>query len=102
MPTSILTSRSEFIDALAALRRGNVIVRPAADSDIYVLDGVRVLWSFKSLMHYGLITEFDNPVGFAGARYYRITETGRHFADEALAAWQARPLLERITLRLLG
>jgi hypothetical protein len=102
MSTSILTSRGEFVDALAALRRGNVIVLLSPDSDTYVLDGVRLLWSFPSLRDYGLIAEFQNPQGFKGARYYGITDAGRHFADEALAAWHAKPLLERLTIRLLG
>jgi len=101
-PTSILTSRGEFIDALAALRRGNFIVRLAPDADTCILDGVRLLWSFRSLMDYGLIAEFPNPQGFKGACYYRLTDTGRHFADEALAAWHAKPLLERLTIRLFG
>lgn len=102
MPTSILTNRGEFIDALASLCRGNVIVLLNDGSDTCVLDGVRLMWSFPSLMTYGLIAEFENPKGFAGASYYGITAVGREFADNALAAWRARPLHERLVIRLFG
>jgi hypothetical protein len=96
-----ITSRGEFIDALAALRRGGIIVR-LDDDDAVLLDGVRLMWSFDDLMHHGLVAEFSNPRGFAGARYYRMTDTGRSFADDALAAWRARPWLERLAIRLFG
>ncbi len=102
MPKPILTSRGEFIDALAALSRGNVIVRLDDGSDACVLDGVRLMWSFPSLISYGLIAEFQNIHGFGGARYYRLTAAGHQFADKALAAWRARPLLERLAIRLFG
>jgi len=98
----VITSRGEFIDALAALRRGGVLVRLDDGSDESLLDGVRLMWSFPDLMRHGLIAEFDNPHGFAGARYYRMTPVGRDFADEAIAAWRARPLLERLAIRLFG
>ena len=98
----VITSRGEFVDALAALRRGGILVRLADGSDECLLDGVRLMWSFPDLMRHGLISEFDNPAGFAGARYYRMTAVGRQFADDALAAWRARPLLERLAIRLFG
>lgn len=50
----------------------------------------------------GLIAEFDNPAGFEGLRYYRMTDAGRDFADRALAAWQARAWHERLAMRLFG
>jgi hypothetical protein len=102
MPTTILMSRGEFIDALAALSRGNVIALLDDSSDACVLDGVRLMWSFPSLIAYGLIAEYPNPDGFGGVRYYRMTAEGRQFATKALAAWRARPLLERLAIRLIG
>ena len=102
MSTTIITSRGEFIDALAALRRGNVIVLLDDGSSTCVLDGARLMWSFPSLIAYGLVAEFQNPRGFEGARYFRLTAAGRQFADNALATWQARPLLERLAIRLFG
>ncbi len=101
-PKPILVSRGEFIDALAALQRGSVIVVLDDAWDACVLDGVRLRWSFPPLAHYGLIAEYDNPAGFTHLRYYRITAVGRRFAEDALAARSARPLLECLVIRLLG
>jgi hypothetical protein len=101
-PKPILVSRGEFVDALAALQRGSVIVVLDETWDACVLDGVRLRWSFPPLLAYGLVAEYDNPNGFPSLRYYRLTATGRHFADEALAAWKAKPLLECLAIRLLG
>lgn len=102
MASVALMNRGEFIDALAALRRGSVIVVLDQEARSCVLDGARLLWSFRSLDAYGLIAEFQNPNGFAGLRYFRITEIGTQFADSALAVWRTRPWLERLLIRLLG
>lgn len=99
---SIILNLSEFIDALAALRRGRVIVVMDAETRNCVLDGARLMSTFHPLHHYGLIAEFDNPAGFAGLRYFRMTEIGEQFADNALAVWQARAWHERLAMRLLG
>ncbi len=101
-PKRILVSRGEFVDALAALQRGSVIVVLDDAWDACVLDGVHLRWSFPPLLTYGLIAEFDNPNGFTPLRYYRLTATGRRFAEDALAAWNAKPLLECLAIRLLG
>jgi hypothetical protein len=45
-PKRILVSRGEFVDALAALQRGSVIVVLDDAWDACVLDGVRLRWSF--------------------------------------------------------
>lgn len=100
-PASIILNLSEFIDALAALSRGRVIVVMDAETRNCVLDGARLMSAFRPLHDYGLIAEFDNPAGFAGLRYYRMTETGQQFADNALAVWQARRWHERLAIRLL-
>jgi hypothetical protein len=97
-----LVHRGEFVDALAALRRGQVIVVLTAEEGLCLLDGVPLRWSFAPLLGYGLVAEYSNPAGFEGAHYYRLTSTGRRFADDALAAWRTRPLLERLVIRLLG
>ena len=100
-PASIILNLSEFIDALAALRRGRVIVVMDAETRNCVLDGARLMNAFRPLHDYGLIAEFDNPAGFEGLRYYHMTETGLEFADNALAVWQARRWHERLAIRLL-
>lgn len=100
-PISRIVNLSEFIDALAALRRGRVIVVMDAETQACVLDGSWLMWSFRSLHDHGLVTEYDNPAGFEGLRYFRLTEIGRAFADKALAAWRARAWHERLAIRLL-
>ena len=100
-PTFIIPRRGEFVDALAALCRGNGIVCLDEHGGACVLDGVRLLWSFPSLLAFGLVAEYDNRHGFACTRYFRMTAAGREFALDALAAWRARPLLERLAIRLL-
>ena len=98
----IIDNRGEFIDALAALSRGHVLVRVGEGSGSCVLDGSIVWSAWRTLMRYELIGEFHNPQGFAHARYFRLTARGREFAERALAAWRRRPLLERFVLRLIG
>ena len=44
----------------------------------------------------------DNPQGFAGVRYYRLSERGREFAERACGNWRSRPLLQRLAIRLAG
>jgi hypothetical protein len=95
-----ITHRGEFVDALAALRHGGIIVR--LDDDACLLDGVRLMWSFPELLQHGLVAEYANPQGFDGVRYYRMTRAGRDFADNAIAAWRSRPWLERMAIRLFG
>ena len=101
MVTALL-NLGEFIDALAALRRGRVVVVMDAEARVCVLDGPPLLWSFRVLDDYGLIAEFDNPDGFPGLRYYRMTGDGLSFSERALAAWQARAWHERLAIRLFG
>ena len=98
---SIILHLSEFIDALDALHQGQVIVVLDAEMRSCVLDGVQLLCAFQPLLDYGLVAEFDNPAGFPGLRYYRMTEVGTAFADKALAAWRARAWHERLAMRLL-
>lgn len=103
MPVAhIIADRGEFIDVLAALSRGHVLVRWSDLSGGCTIDGGVVYRSYGPLARYGLIREFNNPQGFAPVRYYRLTERGREFAARACGAWRRRPLLERVATRLLG
>jgi hypothetical protein len=101
VPSRIL-DLSEFIDALVALRRGAVIVMVDPETRSCVLDGARLMSAFRPLHDHGLVSEYDNPAGFAGMRYFRMTEVGETFADEALALWRSRAWHERLVLRLRG
>jgi hypothetical protein len=102
----IIADRGEFIDALARLRRGHVLVRPRAVGDHEpghgLLDSAIVYTSFEPLLRYGLISEYRNADGFSSMRYYRLTERGQHFANRACKAWRQRPLLQRLAVRLTG
>ena len=98
----IIPDRGEFIDALHALRRGRVLVRVSDFSGGCTLDGAPLYSAHRTLIDYGLIREFDNPLGFPAVRYYRLSEPGRDFADRACEAWRQRPLLQRLAVRLAG
>lgn len=98
----IIPDRGEFIDVLAALSRGHVLVMVSELSGGCTIDGGLVYRSYEPLVRYGLIDEFHNPRGFESARYFRLTERGREFAARACQAWRRRPLLERIATRLIG
>ncbi|HNU11334.1 MAG TPA: hypothetical protein PKJ45_08210 [Rubrivivax sp.] len=101
-PRTIIAHRGEFVDALHLLRKGHVLVRVSEAAGGCVLDGSPVYHSYPTLARYDLIREFDNPHGFANARYYRLTERGREFADRACKAWRRRPLWQRLAMRLTG
>lgn len=101
-PSPAVVHLGEFVDTLAALRRGHVIVVMDADKRTCILDGMGLQWSFRSLDAYGLVEEFDNPDGFEGLHYYRLTSDGEQFAERALAVWCERPWHQRLMLRLRG
>jgi hypothetical protein len=98
----IIPNRAEFIEALRILRRGHVLIRFGDDSAGCTIDGATLWHSFDTLHRYGLIDEFDNPHGFAGVRYFRISRAGRDFAERACSAWRSRPLWQRMLVRLTG
>jgi hypothetical protein len=98
----IIPDRAEFVDALRLLRQGHVLVKTGVVCNRCILDGQIVYHSYATLLDYGLIGEFDNPQGFANARYYRITPAGRAFAERAVDAWQRTPVLQRMAVRLTG
>jgi predicted transcriptional regulator with HTH domain len=98
----IISDRGEFIDALHALRRGRVLVSVSDLSGGCTLDGAPLYSAHRTLIDYGLVREFDNPRGFDGVRYYRLSDDGRDFAERACDAWRRRPLLQRLAVRLAG
>ena len=98
----IIADRAEFVDALHQLLLGHVLVRVSDASWGCQLNGAPLRRSFGTLLHFGLIVPFDNPAGFAGVGYYRITDHGRWFARQALAVWRSLPLWQRTLVRLTG
>jgi DNA-binding PadR family transcriptional regulator len=102
VPPPIIPDRAEFVEALHLLRRGHVMVNVGEDHHGWAIDGSIVRHSARTLQRYGLVDEFENPEGFPGVRYFRITDRGREFAGQAWAAWRRRSLLERALVRLVG
>ena len=98
----ILADRAEFVESLQRLRRGHVLVRTGDDACGCVLDGAIVYRSYPPLVRYGLIDEFENPEGFPGVQYFRITPRGREFAQRAWEQWRSRSVWERLAVRLVG
>jgi hypothetical protein len=98
----IIADRAEFAEALHRLRRGHVMVRTGEGSLSCCIDGAPVHHSFRTLRDYGLIETFENRFGFAGIEYWRITDSGRDFADRVWNHWRARPRLERMVVRFTG
>jgi hypothetical protein len=98
----IIVDRAEFVDALCQLLRGHVLVRVGVAPTGCLLDGAPLRRSFGTLLQFGLIAPFDNPAGFPGVDYYRITDQGRWFARRALEFWRSLPLWRRTLVRLTG
>lgn len=98
----LIPDRGEFVDVLAALQRGHVLVRLSEQHDGCWIAGRNVFWSFEPLVACGLIEPFDNPAGFARVRYFRLNPRGEAFAARACADWKRRPLLQRLAARLVG
>lgn len=98
----LIADRAEFVDALGQLMRGHVLVRISDASWGCQLNGAPLRWSFHTLLQFGLIARFDNPSGFDGVDYYRITDNGRWFASRALGLWHSLPLWQRTLVRLTG
>jgi hypothetical protein len=98
----LIADRAEFIDALNQLLHGHVLVRLSDASWGCQLNGAPLWHSFGILLQFGLIAEFDNPRGFQGVAYYRITDQGRWFARRALALWRSLPFWQRTLVRLTG
>lgn len=98
----IIVDRAEFAEVLNRLRAGHVLVRAGEDAHGCVVDGAPVYHSFDTLRNYGLIDRYENPKGFPGIEYYRLTPRGRPFAERVWRDWCRRPVLERLVVRLTG
>ncbi|WP_425257004.1 hypothetical protein ACPOLB_16000 [Rubrivivax sp. RP6-9] len=98
----IIPDRGEFVDALRALRRGRVMVRVSPLAGGCVIDGRPIYHSAPTLLRYGIVQRWDNPDGFDGVEYYRLSPDGDVFAERALETWRHRPLLERLAVRIAG
>lgn len=98
----IIADRAEFVDALSQLVLGHVLVRASEASWGCQLNGAPLRWSFGTLLRFGLIARYENPSGFEGVDYYRITESGRWFAGRVLDLWRSLPLWQRTLVRLTG
>ena len=101
-PAPLIPDRAEFIDALHLLQRGHLMVNLGDGANTKAIGGGIVHHSADTLLQYGLVDEVDNPDGFPGVRYYRISPRGRAFADRAWAQWRSRKLWERALVRLVG
>lgn len=99
-PTRWIADRGEFIDALNRLRRGQVLVHGAdEDDERCVLDGQMLYASWRPLSRFGLLDELPRKPS-DGMHCYRLSPRGRDFADRSIAAWKARPLWQRLAMRL--
>jgi hypothetical protein len=98
---SLIADRGEFIDALARLRRGQLLVHAddAADERC-LIEGQLLYASWKPLSRYGLLDELPAQPRQGRMRCYRLSPRGRDFADRAVAAWKSQPLWRRLAMRL--
>jgi hypothetical protein len=100
---SLIADRGEFIDALARLRRGQLLVHSADRSDERCLiEGQMLYTSWKPLSRFGLLDELPAGPREGRMRCYKLSPRGRDFADRACQAWKARPLWQRLAMRLGG
>lgn len=97
-----LADRGELVDALKLLLAGRVLVQLPGPAGGALLDGAPLRWSMPVLRHYGLVEAFDNPRGFAGLGYFRLTAPGRAFAHRLVAHWRALPWWLRVLVRFTG
>ena len=99
-----IADRGEFIDVLKLMRKGRLLVRN--DQDRCLVDEFEVRYSFDTLAAYGLLDEVCPPAHDAALaphlHWYRLSARGLEFADRAHAEWRARPLWQRLLVRLLS
>lgn len=100
---TLIADRGEFIDALARLRRGQLLVHSADRSDERCLiEGQMLYTSWKPLSSFGLLDELPASPREGRMRCYKLSPRGREFADRACKAWKQRPLWQRLAMRLGG
>ncbi len=105
MPTerTLIPDCGEFIDALAQLRRGRLLVHSADEADERcIIEGHVLYTTWRPLRDHGLLDELPPEPGFGRLHCYRLSPRGRDFADRAWAEWKRRPLLQRLAARLAG
>lgn len=97
----LIADRGEFIDALARLRRGELLVHSADAADERCLIEGQVLYtSWKPLSDFGLLDELPAQPRQGRMHCYKLSPRGRDFADRAVAAWKRQPLWQRLAMRL--
>jgi hypothetical protein len=80
----LIADRAEFAEAMRSLRNGHLLLRIGDSASGCVLDGMAVYQSFHTMLAYGLIAPYDNPNGFPGVQYFRISDEGQRFAQRVL------------------
>ncbi len=101
VPQRLIADRGEFIDALARLRRGELLVHSAdAGDERCLIEGQVLYTSWKPLSDFGLLHELPRQPRQGRMRCYKLSPRGRDFADRACAAWKRQPLWQRLAMRL--
>lgn len=85
----LIADRAEFAEAMRSLRNGHLLLRIGDSASGCVLDGMAVYQSFHTMLSYGLIAPYENPSGFPGVQYFRISEEGQRFAQRVLDSPEA-------------
>ncbi len=98
---ALVADRGEFIDALARLRRGQILVRSAdTDDGRCLLEGQMLYTCWKPLSRFGLLDELPREPRQGRIHCYRLNPRGIEFADRAVAEWRRQPLWRRLAMRL--
>jgi hypothetical protein len=86
----LIADRAEFMEVLLRLRRGHLLTQIGDNALGCVLDGTTVYHSFHTLLAHKLIAPFDNPAGFPGVKYFRLSDEGEQFMQRVFDAPGAR------------
>jgi len=98
-----IADRGEFIDTLQRLRRGQVLVHADdEDDERCIVEGQMLYAVWRPLSRFGLLDELPRHPRDGRMHCYRLSPRGRDFADRSIAAWKARPLWQRLAMRLGG
>lgn len=97
----MVAHRYELFAALQLLRRGYILSRFRGSPRCAIAGGI-LYWSFPDLKRYQLIQPVDNPAGFEGVEYYRITSAGFDFENRLQEWWRSQSPWQKLKLRLLG
>lgn len=97
----MVAHRYELFSALRLLRRGYTLAR-FRESPRCAIAGWILYSAFPDLERYELIQPVDNPDGFEGMEYYRISSAGFEFEARLQEWWRDLSPWQRLKLRLLG